>query len=387
MQLERALRDAEARGAEPHPFASHLLVHLKEVLPYPRSAAAAPAARLLAGWPAGSSHLVHMAGHLFMRTGDYHGVVDSNLAAVRADRRQEAACLSPYVASVHARVPNSPLTLRNPRRYVPGHNEGMLALGAMYSGQFDLALREAGAFPLHGEPRAAMAPGAWAQDLHFVHPPPRAVVLARAGRWGDLEREPLDLPAGSPAFNRVVALYAAGLLAAARRDPDRAAARLGELRLVAAEVPEAALPAGHHFHPRHREVTALFADVLAARVALLDGDFPAAVAELEEAVAKYDALPYMEPEHFYLPVRTCLGAVLLARGDRDAARARYEEDLAEHPENGWSLRGLLRLAHAEAGTGGGTVAARAADLEGRFRRAWAKADSPIKGSCCEFGLC
>jgi len=35
-------------------------------------------------------------------------------------------------------------------------------------------------------------------------------------------------------------------------------------------------------------------------------DWSGAVRELEAAVAAYDLLPYIEPEHWYLPLRHCL---------------------------------------------------------------------------------
>jgi hypothetical protein len=75
---------------------------------------------------------------------------------------------------------------------------------------------------------------------------------------------------------------------------------------------------------------------------------------MEEAVAIQSSLPYMEPEHFYLPLRQCLAALYLAKAadfdkqDGGSESLRYLQmaintyliDLKIHPHNGWSLKGI-----------------------------------------------
>jgi hypothetical protein len=51
------------------------------------------------------------------------------------------------------------------------------------------------------------------------------------------------------------------------------------------------------------------------------------VTELELAVAACDALPYFEPEHWYLPLRHCLGEALLRAGEPARAAAAFRRDL------------------------------------------------------------
>ena len=68
-----------------------------------------------------------------------------------------------------------------------------------------------------------------------------------------------------------------------------------------------------------------------------------AVKYLKLAVAEYDALPYFEPEHWYLPPRHCLGEALLRRGEYADAASVFREDLTSaHPRNPWALKGLRR---------------------------------------------
>ena len=117
------------------------------------------------------------------------------------------------------------------------------------------------------------------------------------------------------------------------------------------------------FKPHKRRLAAIMAHVLAARIittaspsaadaareSLGDG-WVRAAGYLESAVAAQDALPFMEPEHFYLPTRLCLGEALLRAGAHGRARAVFEEDLgAWHPGNPWAMGGVRR---ARGGGGG-----------------------------------
>ncbi|MDD9997458.1 MAG: hypothetical protein OXQ89_06890, partial [Rhodospirillaceae bacterium] len=87
---------------------------------------------------------------------------------------------------------------------------------------------------------------------------------------------------------------------------------------------------------------------------------------LGEAVDIQLTLPYSEPPFWHFPVRQALGTALLRHGDADGARAVFEADLAEFPENGWSLHGL-RAALAESGRSTGEV-------ERRLEVAWQHSD-------------
>ena len=82
----------------------------------------------------------------------------------------------------------------------------------------------------------------------------------------------------------------------------------------------------------------------------------AAFAHLREAVALEDGLAYDEPWGWMQPVRHALGALLLQQGHVAEAEAAYNADLApgRHPENVWSLKGLVDCAKArDAGAAAG----------------------------------
>jgi predicted Zn-dependent protease len=115
-------------------------------------------------------------------------------------------------------------------------------------------------------------------------------------------------------------------------------------------------------------VLGIAAEVLAGFVAQASGDLAMAATHLEAAVRQEDALTYGEPPEWTVPPRQDLGALLLAANrPRDAERA-FRGDLAKFPENGWSLRGLAAALRAQG------KAAQGAEVEARFRKAWAGAE-------------
>ncbi len=73
-------------------------------------------------------------------------------------------------------------------------------------------------------------------------------------------------------------------------------------------------------------------------------------------------------------MRHYLGAVLLEAGYAAEAEAVYWEDLRKNRDNGHALFGLKQALEAQGKT------AQAADVEVRFTRAWAQADTALSSS-------
>jgi tetratricopeptide (TPR) repeat protein len=113
-----------------------------------------------------------------------------------------------------------------------------------------------------------------------------------------------------------------------------------------------------------REVGQIAVRVLRARVLQAGNDLDGAIRELQAAIALQDALPYMEPAYWYYPVRQSLGALLVLKGDTQAARAAFGESLARTPNNAWALYGLSQ-AYAREG-----LKREAKTVDERFARAW-----------------
>jgi len=110
---------------------------------------------------------------------------------------------------------------------------------------------------------------------------------------------------------------------------------------------------------------------LAGKVAAAQGDSAGAIAQLKKAVAAADALPYMEPGYWPLPVRPTLGAALLSSGDAAGAEQVFREDLNHWPRNGWALCGLEASLRRQGKT-------QSADLMQReLEAAWKRADTTL----------
>lgn len=114
--------------------------------------------------------------------------------------------------------------------------------------------------------------------------------------------------------------------------------------------------------------------VLAAELAVADGDHDAAIAALRDAVRTEDQIPYDEPPGWHMPVRHTLGAVLLAADRPAEAEDVYLEELRRNPENGWSLYGLSQALIAQGRSEEGAAVA------ARFERAWGHSDIKLRAS-------
>ena len=106
----------------------------------------------------------------------------------------------------------------------------------------------------------------------------------------------------------------------------------------------------------------------AGKVAGATGDTRALIEQLEMAVTAEDAIPYMEPSYWPIPVRPALGAALLQAGDAAKAEHVFREDLKRWPRNGWSLFGLAQSLRRQGKS-------ESSDLVWReFETAWKRAD-------------
>ena len=205
-QVSRALAlDSE------HPLAMHLKIHLEEQLaqggPEGGIVAAADAMESIAPHQA---HLVHMASHIYIRSGKYMRAIEANEKAMKLDAQMRAQCMVPYA---------------------PGHQIAVLIAAGMLMGR--PAVIEQGVptvaieFPL-------------AEILQALWPYPRVLVAARFGMWDVIRAEPLPGADAHP-YARVIGHYAAGLAATGgKRDEsalEEAASHLAEVERAASELP------------------------------------------------------------------------------------------------------------------------------------------------------
>jgi tetratricopeptide (TPR) repeat protein len=330
-----------------HPGANHYYIHAVENSPNPEGGL--PAAYRLGGLCPGAGHLVHMPSHIFLRVGYYREAAVANERAIAADEAYIAQCKAQGVY---------------PANYY-SHNAHFLWYVTMLEGRGEEALRA-------GRKAAAVPTAKDLQEmphLHWLRPVP-LLTLARFGRWDELLREPQ--PAADAPYEIAMWHYARGLAYVRQRKTEQAAGQLEALQAVAASKEAQAMEIP--FFPGHSLIR-LAEAILAAELAGLRGNAEEQLRGLEEAVRRQDKLPYMEPPYWYYPVRQSLGAALLQGGQVAKAEAVYREDLKRHPNNGWSLYGLLQCLRRQGRT------EEAADVERRFREAWSGADVALTASC------
>lgn len=342
--LERSL------AASPnHVGANHFYIHAMEASPTPEKALRS--ADLLTSLVPAAGHLVHMPGHIYIRTGRYHQAVLANARAIIADRN--------YLRSVG----------RNDNDYslmYLTHNYHFLSLAAAMEGNRDLALKAAHETARRGAAHAnTMHDDAVMQ--HFTIMP--LFMMVRFGMWNEILRAPT--PPDNQLYARAIRHYARGMafLASSRlqdaaRERDAMAAiikdnSLQDLRISGLNRVTQVMSIGWH--------------VLSGELAARSGQTRTGVAHLTRAVQLEDTLTYMEPPDWFYPARENLAAVLLSAGAAKAAEKVYRENLQRFPNNGWGLSGLRESLLKQ----GRTQEAR--QLTAQLRQAWRFADTNLAG--------
>ncbi len=346
-EILAALRFVMARNPD-HPGANHFYIHAVEAGPHPEHGL--PAADRLRDYAPAAGHLVHMPAHIYMRVGQYADAVAANERAVKADRSYIRHCraLGFY-----------------PGVYYP-HNIHFLWWAQLIEGRSKEALRtatQAAAYAVDnycGPSRAFEAP-------RLRHLP--WLTLARFGKWDEILA--LAQPPNTNDFlvDRAVWHFTRGLAFAAKKHI--AAAEGEQLALGAIAASDEAKKLSSPLFPV-ADTLAVSAYWLAGKVAGAKGDSRAMIEQLEKAVAAEEAIPYMEPSFWPIPVRPALGAAWLQAGDAVKAEKVFRENLKRWPRNGWGLLGLEEALRAQ-------DRSQSADLVRReFDSAWKRADVKLE---------
>lgn len=338
-----ALRFVLSRDPD-HPGANHFYIHAVEAGPAPE--VGLPSADRLLRYAPGAGHLVHMPAHIYMRVGQYRDAAVANEWAARADRSYLRHCRAQGFY---------------PGVYYP-HNLHFLWWAQVFEGRSRDSLRSAHQAAdyaldnLCGPKKVLEAP-------RLRHLP--WLTLARFGRWEELLRIPEPRATNDFLIDRALWHFTRGLAFAALGDSEACERARKELSLLAGS-PEAKALNSPMFPAT--EVLGVAQHWLEGKAAGLRGARPGLIAHLEKAVAAEDAIPYMEPSFWPLPVRPALGAALLKLGEARRAEAVFRQDLQRWPRNGWSLFGLEASLRQQ----GKQTAAD--DVHRQFVEAWKHAD-------------
>jgi len=330
--------------------AAHLYIHAVELSKSPERGLVV-ADRLSKLVPL-SGHLLHMPSHIYTRTGDWERAIEQNALAMEADERYRAK--SPEQLTQHMYM---------------AHNNHIRAYGAMMIGREAEALEASqrmwSQIPEDLLPEVAPEVDAWMCSLYDVY--------KRFGRWDKMLAEPAP-PEYMPITLATWHAHRA-ISYAAKKELDAAEQELRAYRRVRDNIQQDDLP-NYYSVKAARGRLRVIDHFVPGEIALQKGKWRKAIRHLERAKIAEDKLGYSgEPPDYLQPIRHTLGAVYLKAGRFEEAEEAFREDLAEFPENGWSLYGLGRVLHAQGRT------AEAEQVEQEFSLAWAAADGPIATSC------
>jgi hypothetical protein len=311
-EIVSVLESVLARDPD-HLGANHYYIHTVEASPSPGRAL--PSAARLESLAPAAGHLSHMPAHIYARTGDHAGAARANMAGMKADREylKDAPADSFYGLAYYS------------------HNLHFLADSEMMQGRLAGARQAATEVAERLGPHTQMMP--MVESMITM----QTSVLLRFGRHDEilaLAQPPADHPV-EVAWWR----FARGIALARTGKVDAAVAERAALTEASAHVPDEALFGGTGLESA-KNILALAALVLDARITWARGSQADAIRLWTSAVAAADKVPYDEPPIWYYPVRESLGAALLLTGKSEDAERVFRDDLVRHPRNARSLFGL-----------------------------------------------
>ncbi len=331
-----------------HPGANHLYIHIFEGTDPHRAEAAADRLRRLMS---GAGHIVHMPSHIYIRVGRYADASEANRQAILADEDYITQCRAQGMY---------------PLGYYP-HNIHFLWAASTLEGNAGEAISAA-------RKTAAQIPVETLEELPFLQGflavPYHALI--RFGRWDEILAE-TESATDQSLFLHGMQLYARGRAWLGKARLVEAERHLEELNTIVSGKTLEQTSASFSDNTAHA-ILRIAPQVLAGELAAKRGDFDKAIAHLERAVRYEDSLIYTEPADWHYPVRHSLGAVLLEAGRAEEAEVIYWEDLNKNPDNGWALFGLVQSLKAQGKD------QQAAEAEGRFKKAWIRADVELTSS-------
>jgi len=333
-----------------HVAAAHLYIHAVELSKSPERGLVV-ADRLSTLVPL-SGHLLHMPSHIYTRTGDWDRAIEQNALAMEADVKYRAK--SPEQFTQHMYM---------------AHNNHIRAYGAMMAGREAEALEASermwSQIPEDLLEDVGSQVDAWMCSVYDVY--------KRFGRWDKMLAEPAP-PEYMP-FTLATWHAHRAISYAAKKDFDGAELEFRAYRRVRDDTLAKHFPEDYPLKAAKGRLRVID-HFVPGEIALQKGKYRKAIRHLEKAKIAEDKLGYSgEPPDYLQPIRHTLGAVYLKAGRLEEAEQAYREDLAEFPDNGWSLYGLSRVLHAQGRP------TEAEQVEEQFRLAWSGADGPIDTSC------
>ncbi|MCO6042917.1 hypothetical protein NG895_03255 [Aeoliella sp. ICT_H6.2] len=349
-----------------HPGALHLYIHAVE--PSQQPARALFAADRLGGLVPISGHLNHMPSHIYVLTGQWEDAITRNEVAMAADDRYQESNDVPEVQN----------------GYII-HNTHMLVFAASMCGREKEAMAAARHMWKDFDDLVDEEPDEIDPELAYLDRLMCCVydVQKRFGRWQQLIDEE-QVPPDGLVVTRAIWHANRAIAYAVLKDFDNAEeeyqASLAAMDEVPSDYPEidrvnSLLNVTRHFAAGEIELQKSLAEEAKKNPAAAQEHLDLAIESLEKAVEFEDAARYGEPPEPTQPVRHTLGVAYLKAGRFIDAERVYREDLAEWPNNGWSLKGLSVALKAQNKT------AQAHEADEQYQAVWGNPDHPIMSSC------
>ena len=335
-----------------HMGAIHLYIHAVEASPNPGRAE--PYADKLAALAPGAGHIVHMAGHIYLRTGRFNDASVSNENAMKADAAYQAGNRASGNMTYDV-------------GYVP-HNPHFLVSSLSFEGRRADALRAADSVKniVHADMLRDPAMGGMVQ--HFSLTP--LYTKLRFAMWEDVLADPA--PAQDLPYMQAVSHAARSMAYSATGRFDEAEKELAAVMAAKGD------PSLKTMYISTVNVASSIADiayeVAAAELRARQKRAGEALKHFAAAAKLEDGLTYMEPPDWPIPVRQLQGAALLSLGRAAEAEAAFRGDLKKFPKNGWSLSGLRESRIKQGRQRDGETAA----LDTELKQSWSKADVKLE---------
>jgi len=360
--LERAIDALAKQSARPHAALLHLHIHALEMSNQPERAM--QSANHLQNLCPDAGHLNHMSGHIYVLCGNYDRAKQASIEAIKADDKY-LEYAGPYNFYTTARC----------------HNLHLMMYTCMLAGQFKPALDAAcricntltpDVLSVEGRPQLACTMEAYySMKMH---------VLVRFGRW--LEIVDTELPADPKLYCVSVAMhhYAKGIALAALKKPQLAEAERQKFYQSLQHIPSSR----KFFNNPALATLGVGEKMLEGEIAYHLGKYERAFDHLRESVVRDDLLEYSEPWAWMHPPRHALAALLAEQKNYVEAEDVYRTDLglnnklqrcAQHPDNVWSLHGLVECLTMRGETHEKKI------LEKKLKTALANTDVDISSSC------
>ena len=351
--LLRDILQSDPRNAA----ANHYYIHAVEDSQHPEWALGS--ADLLGQLAPASSHMVHMPGHIYYRTGNYEKARQTFLAALKVDED--------YMRREHVAVEEN---------WNYAHNIAYLISACAEAGRLgeaeSLLSRLAG---LSDNPDASRNPPFYIFQIGATG----ARLNLRFAQWGRVIDNPLtfgvadtQLDAFARAYRDGLVSYARGMQALEKGDMGAAGAASDQLDALLFRTSE------QQAEDKQKGLKRTVGRILTVASFELRGNmasrrdrFEEARDLLKKAVQKERELGYSEPPGYSRPALESLGYACIRAGHWDEAREAFKQVLEERPKSGFGLYGIA-LAYEKQGDG-----AKAAEAYRDFLDAWKNADADL----------